>query len=236
MPRPVLAAPVLVAALLVASCSSPPAPKTDPPASASGPASTLSAASTSSTTTATASATPTPGTVPLDQIPPGRPARWIPAGMPTVAPWKEPGDVLPMFTLTMFEHTSDGAYAAARYYVTAKNWALAALDPTPFLLICEAAPCRASADMVRGYAAKGQHVQGGREVGLDRNVLPASGDSGSEWVVRIHLLIKAGALVDRSGAVAQRRSQSAIINDLYLRWTGRLWAIHQDALGPKADK
>ncbi|MCW2492709.1 MAG: hypothetical protein JWN47_2073, partial [Frankiales bacterium] len=127
---------------------------------------------TPSVTTASSSATgaPTrsagsgaPTSVPVDQIPPGRPAKWVPAGVPTVAPYKEPGDVVPMFTLAMFKDNQLGALAAARYYLDARNWTIATMDPTPFLIICEAPKCKADAKFYGDAKAKNRRVIGSRQ-------------------------------------------------------------------------
>ncbi|MEP6851355.1 MAG: hypothetical protein ABJA87_01620, partial [bacterium] len=104
-----LLAAVSAATLLLTGCTS---GSSDPkPTSV---ATTTSAASSPSSR----SPTPTPPAtkVPVDQIPPGNPASWVPAGVPTAAKYKEPGDVVPMFTRAMFQRTDTGALAMAGYY------------------------------------------------------------------------------------------------------------------------
>lgn len=229
------AAAAVVAALLVAGCSPGRPPKPDPTPSASGPDSTRSAASATATTTAAASPTPTPtptpDTVPVDEIPPGRPASWIPAGMPTAAPWREPGDVLPMFTLAMFEDTPAGAVAAARFYIDARNWAFATLDPTAFLLVCKSEGCQRNANRFRHSAAVHEHIVGGRFLGNDPVLRRAPHASAAEWVVRVNITIEAGQRVDASGSAVETQPQASQINDLYMHWGGKRWIVNDDALG-----
>lgn len=156
--------------------------------------------------------------------------------MPTIAPWKGPGDVLPVFTLAMFEHTPQGAMATAKSYADARNWAVATLNPTPILLLCQSDSCKQSGEMISRYAAKRQHIVGARQVLLDRTLLRARDGSGAEWVVRAHLLITKGAVINPSGSIAQTQPQLTQLNDLYLRWNGKLWVVQDDALAPKGTK
>ena len=156
--------------------------------------------------------------------------------MPTVAPWKEPGDVLPVFTLTMFEHTPGGAIAAALSYADARNWAVATLNPTPILLLCQSESCKRSGELISGYAAKHQHIVGARQVLLDRTLLRARYGIGAEWIMRAHLLITKGAVINASGSIVQAQPQLTQVNDLYLRWNGKLWVVQDDALAPKGTK
>ena len=230
MPRVVPASIAVLSVLLVAGCGSPTTTRSGDPAGGTG------TNRGTSVTSAAPSATPTPGTVPVDQVPPGRPASWIPAGVTTNAPWQEPGDFVPRFTPVMFDNTPAGAFAMARYHVVALNWMAATLDPTAFLLGCESAHCKESAEMIRGYLMMRQHISGARDGAMDMNLLVPGKGSGAQWVVRTHMVIAAGALVDSSGAVLKRQARLTQVRDLYMRWSGKRWLVHEDALAPEGTK
>ena len=225
MPRVVAASIGVLSVLLVVGCGSPTKARAGDPAGGTGTNRGTSA------TSAAPSATPIPGTVPVDQIPPGRPASWIPAGVTTTAPWKEPGDVVPRFTPVMFDNTPAGAFAAAQYYVIARNWAFATLDPTAFLLVCESSRCKDNGRRFVESAAKHEHIRGARHLGGALNLLSAPAGTGSDWVVRVDTTVEAGQRISASGSVIETQKQFSQVNDLYMRWNGKRWLVHEDALG-----
>ena len=97
------------------------------PATSATQATAQISATSPATTTRTVSPSPVDpkGTVPVDQIPPGHPTHWLPAGMPTTAKYKEPGDVVPMFTPGLFEKNSTAPGAVVVFVIQALNWASA---------------------------------------------------------------------------------------------------------------
>jgi uncharacterized protein DUF6318 len=174
---------------------------------------------------AASSAPSSAGGVPVDQIPPGRPTSWVPAGVPTTGKYQEPGDVVPKFTLAMFEHTEAGALAVAGYYVDGLNWALATQDPIAFLVICDSARCKSNGDIHRGYKSKNQHVVGARGRADVPTLLRAKESSGAEWVVRVKVASAAGRLLDESGTTIRRETASEDVLDIRTQWNGRMWRI-----------
>lgn len=194
---------------------------------------------TPSVTTASSSAagTPTrsagsgaPTSVPVDQIPPGRPAKWVPAGVPTVAPYKEPGDVVPMFTLAMFKDNQLGALAAARYYLDARNWTIATMDPTPFLIICDSAQCKDDGRFFAKARAKREHIVGGRQTAGAPSVVVAPKASGARWVLQFKVTLAKGRLVALDGSTVQNQANEVQLTNLYLRWNSKMWRVAEDAL------
>jgi hypothetical protein len=171
-----------------------------------------------------------PTSVPVNQIPPGRPAKWVPAGVPTVAPYKEPGDLMPMFTLTMFKNDQLGALAAARYYLDARNWTIATMDPTPFLIICDATKCKTDANFFRDAKAKDRRVIGSRQTPGPPSVVRAPKNSGAEWVVQTTLNLASGRIVSKNGATVEEEGHRTQVINLYMRWNGTMWRVADDAL------
>ena len=116
----------------------------------------------SSTATPTTTAAPSSArTVPVDQIPPGRPTSWIPAGVPTTARYRQPGDVAPRFTLTMFTHNHTGALAVMKYYFDALNWdAATGATPSLYGLVCPSA-CYQEIRISKQQQTSHDHYAGG---------------------------------------------------------------------------
>jgi hypothetical protein len=171
------------------------------------------------------SPTPSRTSVPVDQIPPGRPASWVPAGVPTTAKWREPGDVVPTFTPAMFKNDENGALAAAQAYLTGVNWALATLDPKSYLVICDAARCKSNARITEGYRSKNQHVKAARASFEAPTLFVAPKGNAAQWIVRVKLSIHAGSLVSADGKTVRKQGAMTERVDVYARWSGRMWRI-----------
>jgi hypothetical protein len=168
--------------------------------------------------------------VPIDKIPPGSPESWVPAGVPTSAPFKEAGDKVPMFTLAMFSDKQVGALAAARYYLDARNWADALLDPKPFLIICDAAKCKNDAVALTRLKRAGQYVTGVREFPGAPSVVKGPSTSGADWVVQVKLSVTAGRLLDKQGTTLKTESASSELTNIYVTWNGKMWRVTGDYL------
>ena len=199
--------------------------------SASGPPPT--AASSPAVSAPTGASTPATSArpVPVDQIPPGNPARWVPAGVPTTAKYREPGDVVPMFTQAMFKKTSEGALAAARYYIDAENWSIAVNDYTPVSIICDAKRCKLIAPYFTGLRVKNQHLRGGRTSTGPPLVLPAPKSSGAQWVVQLRIIIAPGSdVANQTGTVVKEYAEDVTLTNLYMKWSGSIWRVSQDVL------
>jgi hypothetical protein len=197
----------------------------------SDPKPNFSAVSPTPSVTASASASATPTAVPVDQIPPGNPASWVPAGVPTTAPFKEPGDVLPTFSPVMFTKTQEGALAMAKYYLDARNWALATNNPAAFMIICDAEKCKHDAPFFTNRAKAGQHRVGGRETPGPPIAMKAPAGSNAEVVVQTTIKIAAGKVVDEKGKVVRTDEALDDPTNLYMKWTGRMWRVTGDFLG-----
>jgi hypothetical protein len=212
MRRTVIAAAVAAVVALASACTSKPDPT--PPVT--------------STSSSAASPSPSPTEVPIDQVPPGRPASWVPKGVPTTAPYAEPGDVVPKFTLPMFTDEIAGAQAAALYYVHARNWAQATENATPFLAVCDAKKCK---DDVPHYGNKpGEHSIGGRVTmtGLQIAAQPSGGLG--DYVARVKVTITAGMRVNANDKPVRSVPTKSQSWDLYLRWNGKMWRVTGDFL------
>jgi hypothetical protein len=181
-------------------------------------------------TTSTSPSSPTPTMVPIDQIPPGNPPTWVPAGVPTTAPYQERGDKVPLFTQAMFQDTHTGALAAARYYLDARNWAYALMDAKPFLVICDAAKCKNDAKFFVDGTKAGQHVVNARQRPSSPKLVPAPPTSGTDWVVQVTTSASAGRLVDRGGMTVQAQEASSDFVNIYLKWSGKMWRVTDVAL------
>jgi hypothetical protein len=238
--------PCVVAALVIglAGCShGDPAPNlsnasTDVLSSATSGGSTAQPSSTttpsggsaSSSVKPTSTASSAAPVVPVDQIPPGNPERWVPAGVPTTAPYKEPGDIVPMFTRDMFVNSQAGALATARYYLDARNWAYATMNAQPFLLICDAAKCKTDASSFAADASLGRHIAGARQTHGRASVATAPAVSRAQWLVQLRMLLASGKLVERDGTVVKTQHPEAQVVNLFLRWNGRMWRISDEFL------
>jgi hypothetical protein len=209
----------IVALVSVAGCTHDPKPNY----------SSASPTSTPSTSTST-TASPTPTAVPIDEIPPGDPATWVPAGVPTTAPYKELGDAVPMFTQAMFKDSQTGALASARYYFDARIWTLATLDPKPFLVICDATKCKADVSYFAKVKAAGQHFIGVRQRPGAPKLVAAPASSGADWVVQVNVSVGAGRLVDAAGKTVQEQKAASELVNIYLKWSGKMWRVTDDAL------
>jgi hypothetical protein len=151
--------------------------------------------------------------------------------VPTTGQWQEPGDRVPTFTLDMFEHSQAGALDGATYYIQARNWALALMSPSPFLMICQAPICLRNAATMTQDQALGRHAVGARQWPEGWSILRAPpADTESEWIVRVHLNITAGTVVDRTGKVVLRQTSSTTVADLHMAWTGTMWRVADDTL------
>jgi hypothetical protein len=191
-----------------------------------------SSATPTGTVTTSSSPSPTPSStaVPYDQIPPGNPVSWVPSGVPTNAPFKEPGDVVPMFNQSMFTDTQSGALGMAGYYLQARNWASATMNPRPFTLICDADKCKHDAPFFTDPAKLGQHYVGGRESWGAPIVIPAPAGKNADWVVQLRVKISAEKLVDAKGKVISSDEALILPTNLYLKWSGVLWRVTGDFL------
>lgn len=194
-------------------------------------------------TTSTAITTPPPGTpasttptpslrpapVPVDQIPPGHPTSWVPAGVPTTALYREPGDVVPKFTPIMFTNTSDGALAMARYYIDAQNWAVAINDYKPVMIICDAKRCGLIAPYFNQLRAKGNHTTKGRITTGPPRELRAPKSSGSQWVVQASITIAPEVVVTNdTSKVVSRHAVHTTLTNLFMKWSGSIWRVDED--------
>ncbi len=204
-------------------------PDPTPSGSTSGASTT---ASTSAPTSAPRSSSPTATQVPVDQIPPGNPKSWVPAGVPTVAKYKEPGDVVPMFTQAMFKRTDTGALAMAGYYLQARDWALATSSSIPYMIICDADACVRSAEFIKSKARIGQHVEGQRYAPGPPTVLraPSTLTPPADFIVQLRLTTKAGRLVDAKGKVLERAGSYTTKVNLYMKWSKKMWRVVGDFL------
>jgi hypothetical protein len=154
----------------------------------------------------------------------------VPAGVPTTAPYQEPGDVAPKFTLAMFDSDQIGALDAAKYYLEARNWADALEDAKPFIVICDAKKCK---DDARNYArarTARDHAVGGRFTTGPPTVVKAPAASHADWIVQVRLAIAAGRLVNASGKTRRSQPSSAQIVNIYLTWNGKMWRVTGDFL------
>jgi hypothetical protein len=181
-------------------------------------------------TTSTSPSSPTPTMVPIDQIPPGNPPTWVPAGVPTTAPYQERGDKVPLFTQAMFQDTHTGALAAARYYLDARNWALAMVDPRPFSIVCDAPRCKADGPYFAKIKAAKRHFVGARQTPGAPKLVAAPANSGADWVVQVRLAVAAGQLLDPTGKTMESQAATSDLVNIYVKWNGKMWRISDDAL------
>jgi hypothetical protein len=207
--RGATSAAVLVAALALSACTggsdtaktlsisaTPATPTTQATTTAAPPTSRP----TTPSTTTQVSPTPTPSkTVPVDQIPPGNPTSWVPAGVPTTAKYREPGDVVPRFTPAMFKNTYSGALAVMAYYFDAVNWdAATGYTPRVFTILCPVA-CAQDARNSMSRLRRREHLSGGRLVALNPTVEPAPAHHDADWFGEFNVTVGAGKLIDEKG-------------------------------------
>jgi hypothetical protein len=215
---------MLVGILVVASGCTGSDPKPNFSPASTGAASASQGASTSPG----ASASPTP--VPVDEIPPGNPEEWVPAGVPTTAKYKEPGDVVPKFTLDMFSKTRFGAVAAAAYYFDARRWAIATINAAPFLIICDAAQCKSDAKFYSDARRKHRHVVGCRSTQSQPHILKAPASSGATWIVQVHESVVNCKVIGQHGEIVEHHPGATFISNIYLKWNQKMWRVSDDFL------
>jgi hypothetical protein len=192
--------------------------------------STVSPTGISAATSPSPSPSATSAVVPIDQIPPGNPATWVPAGVPTTAPYQERGDKVPLFTQAMFQDSQTGALAAARYYLDARNWALAMVDPKPFSIVCDAPRCKADGPYFAKIKAAKQHFVGARQTPGAPKLVAAPASSRADWVVQVRLAVAAGRLLDPIGKTMESQAATSDLVNIYVKWNGKMWRISDDAL------
>lgn len=195
-------------------------------------ATTPSASSTATPTTPTAvrpttlprRSTPAPP-VPVDQIPPGRPTSWIPAGVPTTARYRQPGDVAPRFTLDMFTHNHTGALAVMKYYFDALNWdAATGATPSLYGLVCPSA-CYQEIHNSKQLATRHEHVAGGRiTTGQVVTGTPAKSHK-ADWAGQFKMTVTAGKLLHVDGSTAATFRRNTVALELDAKFVGRRWKI-----------
>ncbi|UQX87610.1 DUF6318 family protein [Jatrophihabitans telluris] len=161
----------------------------------------------------------------MDQIPPGRPAEWVPAGVSTTAPFRETGDVLPRFNLAMFTNDQAGAVAASKYYLSASNWSLASNSASATEAICDDATCRSNAEVLRSHQKRGYHFEGGRQQMLSSAVFKSDDAPRAEWIVQIGLKFAATVTVNAQGVVVKVEPAGRAVENVYLRWSGSMWRV-----------
>ena len=174
-----------------------------------------------------ASPSPSPSlkVVPVDEVPPGDPESWVPAGVPTKGPFQERGDEVPKFTRAMFMDTEVGAYAMADYYTKARNWSHAlGEDSTPYLIICEADKCARDKAVAAQNRSMHRHVIGGRRHLVSSSTLDPAGKN-ADLVIQMHLKVDASNFVEESGKVVKHGSVQSRTIDLYLKWNGSMWRV-----------
>jgi hypothetical protein len=154
----------------------------------------------------------------------------VPAGVPTTAPYQEPGDKVPMFTLAMFSNNRLGALATAKYYLDARNWSDALLDGTPFQIICGVKKCKDDAAALTKLKEAGHYVAGERDIPSGSSIVKAPQASGADWVVQVKLAITAGRLLDIHGKVLRAEGPSTKLINIYLKWNGKMWHVTGDFL------
>ena len=232
-----VAIPVL-GALILSACSTGNSrtrstPATSPSATVSAPISSSSAiTSAAPTSLLPAPVSSSPAAVPVDQIPPGNPASWVPAGVSLIAPYREAGDQVPKFTPAMFTNTQLGAEAMAAYYIQADNWASATNDPVSFTIICSADKCAREAKFFKTIASAGQHLSGQRIHPTGTTVvIPSPNKSVADWVVQRRLAGSAGRLLGIEGVLIQAYpAPKAQVTNCLLKWNGHMWRVVGDYL------
>ncbi|UQX87609.1 hypothetical protein M6D93_15055 [Jatrophihabitans telluris] len=162
----------------------------------------------------------------MDQIPPGRPAEWVPAGVPTTAPFRETGDVLPRFNLAMFTNDQAGAVAAARYYIDARNWAGASNTASAYLAICDADSCRADAAAFAKRTKGDRHVEGGRLRVGGVEVMAPNPSANADSVIRMDVATAAGRVIDANGKTFAKQAAANVTYEVWAKWSGSMWRVN----------
>ena len=146
--------------------------------------------------------TPAKKTVPVDQIPPGNPASWVPAGVPTTAKYKEPGDVVPKIHPShVQEHLQrrsrrDGLLLRSRqlgrrnrrHTINLQAFLSNGLRPRGEILT--ATDC-----------SPAQHYQGGRYISGSPTIIPHPKGHGATWAGQFHVTVARGKLLGTKGQI-----------------------------------
>jgi len=204
-----------------------------------GTSHTLTAKASSDSSSATVSSSVKPSAkakpiVPVDQIPPGDPDSWIPAGVSTKAPFRESTDVIPTFRRVMFRDELSGARAMAVYYLEALNWSAAmGEDPTPFAIVCDADRCLKNKQVMDKSRSLSRHLVGSRQHYGASSVSAAPSGTKADFIVQIHLKIDAGKFVESTGKVIRQSGPQTMIANLYMRWSGTMWRVVGDYLAKR---
>ena len=172
---------------------------------------------------------PAPAAVPVDRIPAGHPLSWIPAGVPATAKYREPGDVVPKFSPTMFTNTSAGALAMARYYIEARNWAQATNDATAFSIICDASKCAHDIPFFVERAAANQHAVGGRFTTGPPVIFTAPANTNARWVTQFTSQLSTRKVISPTGKTVNTAAGYTIVENIYLKWSGSIWRVTGDS-------
>ena len=228
---------LLLVPLVAAGCSGGSGPHPSSSAEPTSSSATSTAVASTTTDAPTTSATPSSippsaqGTVPIDQIPPGHPSHWIPAGMPTTAKYKEPGDFLPMFTPALFRNDPYASGAMVGFVVSTLNWSEATGNfPQALAAVCQSELCNSAASVLRAQLLSKQHVVGARIQILSTAARLAPVGSAANWIIRTHLSTGVGKVVNQSGQTISTIKPDSLGVDFYAHWTGKIWHITRDAL------
>ena len=222
--------------LVAAGCSGGSGPHPSSSAEPTSSSATSTAVASTTTDAPTTSATPSSilpsaqGTVPIDQIPPGHPLQWVPAGVPTKAKYKELGDVVPKFNRIMFENSAAGAISTVQYFLQALNWDSAVPHTTrAYEIVCTTSVCEQFAEESHRESRLGLHVSGYRIRATSAfNITPAPVGSHANWVVQVELTTAPGSQISASGRVVLKAQQSSFKDALFLSWSGKRWIITDD--------
>ncbi len=222
--REAVCAAVLTAALALAACTGGGGGTKSTTSATVPPPATTSAAPTTPPPT-TPKPTPAKTTVPVDQIPPGNPTSWVPAGVPTTAKYKEPGDVVPRFTRTMFSQNEEGALALMNYYYIAMNWDSATgYAPTAYTIICPSA-CSQEANNSARLRSRHQHISGARFLVRPPVLVRAGSKAKSGWSGQFAVTVTAGAVRNSANKLVKRLDAVRFTLQLDAQWTGKMWQI-----------
>jgi hypothetical protein len=153
--------------------------------------------------------------------------------MPLDAPYREPGDTIPRFTPALFDKDKLGARAAAEFYWKATNWSLATLHDDPRLLICDAAECKRDAQQfVAAYAAKHQHVHGGRPRATNYRLIALRSSTVAQWVLQADVRRTNSEVVSEAGVSIRTEAENSEVVNVYVGWNGKMWRVTKIALAP----
>ena len=161
----------------------------------------------------------------MDQIPPGHPTSWVPAGVPTTARYKEPGDVVPRFTLDMFKNGYSGALAVMTYYFDAVNWdAATGATPSIFSSFCPSA-CDQETQSSRERSNNGEHYSGGRYLPGSPTLVRPPASHHATWAGQFDVTVGAGRLVSATGRTVKTFQKSRISLELDASFNGKVWNV-----------